>query len=135
SQAARSGFPGDSVAAWDRGRFSYGSELPCHPPAVAPPNSASESDVAEVDASISIVVLVVVIHVVNGDMEQPRAQHGESEVELCGSVRKRFGESRACAGHNGLGSRFSRVAEAESRVLEGFQVASADHPIGAPRLE
>jgi hypothetical protein len=98
-------------------------------------SSAPENDIAEVDASISVVVLVVIIHVIDSEVEQPGTQHGESDVELCGSVRKRFGEHRACAGHNRTGTWFSRVPEVEGRVLERFLAASADHAIGPARLE
>jgi len=97
--------------------------------------SASENDIAKVDAGVGVVVLVVVIHVIDGDVEQPRTQHCESDVELCGPVRNRFGESGACACHDRTGTRFGRVAEAEGRVLEGFLSASADHAIGAACLE
>jgi hypothetical protein len=51
--------------------------------------SAKLNDISEVDSRIGIVILVVVVQVVNGGVEQTGAKQSEGNVELGRSVRKR----------------------------------------------
>jgi hypothetical protein len=52
-------------------------------------NSATINDISEVDSRIGIVILVVVVQVVDGEVEQTGAKQSEGNVELGRSVRKR----------------------------------------------
>src|SRR5438552_6494151 len=97
--------------------------------------SAAKNDVAEIDASISGVVLVVIVQVVNSDVKEPRPQQRKGDVELSGSVRKRFGEGRACAGGDGVRAGFGSIAEVEGRVLQGLLAAGADDAISTAGLK
>src|SRR2546427_1719852 len=97
--------------------------------------SAAKNDVAEIDASISVVVLVVVVQVVNGDVKEPRPQQRKGDVELSGTVRNRFVEGRACAGGDGVRAGFGSIAEVEGRVLQGLLPAGAYDAISTAGLK
>ena len=97
--------------------------------------SAAKNDVAEIDARISVVVLVVVVQVVNSDVKEPGPQQRKGYVELSGTVRKRFVEARACAGGDGVRAGFGRIAEVEGRVLQGLLAAGAYDAISTAGLK
>jgi hypothetical protein len=97
--------------------------------------SAAKNDVAEIDARISIVVLVVVVQVVNSEVKEAGPQQRKGEVELSGTLRKRFVERRACAGGDGVGAGFGSIAEVEGRVLQGLLVAGAYDAISTAGLK
>ena len=97
--------------------------------------SAAKNDVAEIDARISVVVLVVVVQVVNRDVKEPRPQQRKGDVEFSGTHRKRFGEGRACAGCNGLRTGFGSIAKVKARVLQGLLAAGAYDTISTAGLK
>ena len=97
--------------------------------------SAAKNDVAEIDARISVVVLVVVVQVVNRDVKEPRPQQRKGYVELGRAVRERFGEGRACAGGDGVRAGFGSIAQVEGRVLQGLLAAGAYHAISTAGLK
>src|SRR5258705_11790254 len=85
------------------------------PPAFAPmillrgirgSNSATINDISEVDSRIGIVILVVVVQVVDGEVEQTGAKQREGNVELGRSVRERPEEGRSCASYESLRADF-----------------------------
>ena len=97
--------------------------------------SPAKNDVAEVDSRISVVVLIVVIQIVNGDVKESWPQQRESDVELGGSIRKRFGERRTCVGDDGIRAGLGTIAKVKSCVFQGLLAADAFDPISAAGLK